>query len=353
MLQYIINTTAIWLISLILFDVFLRRESYHNYNRFFLLFTFLLGALLPLIHWQDNSKHYSGTFQKPIEQVITAKQAIVSVSATSSASVNWQLWITLMYLAGAFIALAILMTDVFKMISYFKAGIRTNEQGWTIITTGKNHTPFSFINTLFISNQKLYSVEEWNMILIHERRHTSLLHILDLILMQVSRILFWFNPLVYIYNQRLLMVHEFQADNAAAQKPKAYGSFLIEQAMLHQAPTLSHSFNRSPIKNRIVMLTRKSTAVAKTKLLVFVPLTIVCLFCFSQNTFSHRPEKIGNFAKYRGNTIEFKAPKKPDSYMKRGADGQLHSEPINWPHDPILLNGEKIQLSTMRKMQFY
>jgi hypothetical protein len=137
-------------------------------------------------------------------------------------------------------------------------------------------------------------------------------------------------------------VHEFQADNAAAQKPKVYGSFLIEQAMLHQAPSFSHSFNRSPIKNRIVMLTRHSSSVAKTKVLVFVPLTIVCLFCFSQNTFSHRPEKIGSFAKYRGNTIEFLAPKKPDSYMKREADGQLHRVPIGWPEPPIKLNGEKI-----------
>ncbi len=342
MLQYIVNTAAIWLISLALFDLFLRRESYHNYNRFFLLFTFLLGALLPLIHWQDNTKHYSGTFQKPIEQVITAKQTIVSVGTTPSASVNWQLWITLIYMAGAFVALAILMADVFKMIRFYNKGIKTSEQSWTIISTNKSHAPFSFINTLFISDRNLYSDDEWNMILIHERRHTSLLHLLDLILMQISRILFWFNPLVYIYNQRLLMVHEFQADNAAAQKPKAYGSFLIEQAMLHQAPAFSHSFNRSPIKNRIVMLTRKSSSVAKTKVLVFVPLTIVCLFCFSQNTFSHRPEKVGNFAKYRGNTIEFKAPKKPDSYMKRDANGQLHREPIQWPADPIKLNGEKI-----------
>ena len=160
MLQYLINTTAIWLMSLILFDVFLRRESYHNYNRFYLLFTFLLGALLPLIHWQDNNHHYMGTFQKPIEQVITAKQTIVSVSVTQSASVNWQLWITLFYLAGALAALVVLLADVLKMIQFYNKGIRSSEQGWTIITTGKNHTPFSFMNTLFISNRKLKEESE-------------------------------------------------------------------------------------------------------------------------------------------------------------------------------------------------
>jgi hypothetical protein len=44
MLQYLLNATAIWLISLVLFDLFLRRESYHGYNRFYLLFTTLVGS---------------------------------------------------------------------------------------------------------------------------------------------------------------------------------------------------------------------------------------------------------------------------------------------------------------------
>src|ERR1035437_1666769 len=117
-----------------------------------------------------------------------------------------------------------------------------------------------------------YTNEEWSMILTHEKRHTIFLHIIDLLLMQAARIIFWFHPLVYIYNKRLLLLHEYQADNAAARQPKVYGSFLVEQAMLQTAPSISHSFNRSPIKNRIVMLTRRSSAIAKVKILVFIPL---------------------------------------------------------------------------------
>ena len=67
MLQYLLNATAIWLISLVRFDIFLRRESYHGYNRFYLLLTFLLGALLPLWQWQDDGAIYNAALQRPVE----------------------------------------------------------------------------------------------------------------------------------------------------------------------------------------------------------------------------------------------------------------------------------------------
>ena len=303
MLQYLINTTAIWLISLLLFDVFLRRESYHNYTRFYLLFTFLLGVLLPLVQWQDSGRSYSGTFQKPVEQVIIAKQSIVSAGAPVSTTIHWQQLLWIGYLAGAIVAFILLVADILKLNNYNRKGIKSFYDGWHIIATGKNHAPFSFRNNLYISNRNLYNNEEWNMVLLHEKRHTSLFHFIDLILLQSARIIFWFHPLVYIYNKRLLLVHEYQADNAAARQPKIYGSFLIEQAMLRPAPSLSHSFNRSPIKNRIVMLTRKSTAASKTKMLVFLPLAMVCFICFSKNGFSQRFVRNGNKVTYRGNTF--------------------------------------------------
>src|ERR1019366_7531043 len=98
MLQYLLNVTAIWLMSLVLFDVFLRRESYHRYNRFYLQFTFLLGALFPLVQWQGDSRPYPATLEKPIAQVITAKQNVIAAS-TPATSIDWQQWLFIIYLA--------------------------------------------------------------------------------------------------------------------------------------------------------------------------------------------------------------------------------------------------------------
>jgi len=352
MLQYLINASAIWLISLVLFDAFLRRESYHNYNRFYLLFTFLLGALLPLWQWQDNSSPFSGTFQKPIEQVIAAKQTIVSATTQAATSIDWQQWLLVIYLIGVFAALCLLIIDSIRLLAYYRKGKKSIQYGWTIIQTGKEHAPFSFMNTLFVGSIKQYSPEEWNMILAHEKRHTTLLHFADLLLMQVARIIFWFHPLVYLYNNRLLLVHEYQADNASAQQLQVYGTFLVEQALLQSAPSLSHSFNRSPIKNRIVMLTHRSSAASRTRMLVFIPLALVCIICFSKNSFSQRFERNGNTVTYRGNTFELSDAKYDTTSYLDPVTGKWHTTIIETTPAPITMNGKPIAKDVDQKPVF-
>jgi len=292
MFQYLLNTTAIWLMSLVLFDAFLRRESYHAYNRFYLLFTLLLGALLPLWQWQDTGRVYAGTLQAPLQQVVTVKQNVVA-AATPATTVSWVQWLAIIYWAGVFIALGLLVIEIIKLVGFYRKGKKTILNGWTIIETGKEHAPFSFLDTLYVCSRQQYSDGEWNMILTHEKRHGALFHFADLLLMQVARIIFWFHPLVYIYNKRLLLIHEYQADThivslGAAEGQQVYGKFLVEQALLQSAPSISHSFNRSPIKKRIIMLTRRSSAASRTKMLVFIPLALVCMICFSKNVFSQK-----------------------------------------------------------------
>ena len=302
MLQYLLNATAIWLISLVLFDVFLKKESYHVYNRFYLLLTFLLGALLPLVHWpQDAAPVMQAAVKLPVQQVLIAKEQVINAATPVSHAFDWDQVLGGIYVIGVLVAISLLLIDIVKLAAYYRGGPRTKDGKWLVIETGKEHAPFSFLNTLFVNSRAQYSDEEWEMILVHEQRHTALLHFADLLLMQAARVLFWFHPLIYVYNKRLLLVHEYQADKTAKQPAQVYGRFLVEQAILQSAPALSHSFNRSPIKNRIAMLTHRSSEIARSKLLLFIPLLIVCVFCFSQNSFSNKPKKEGNVCLYRGN----------------------------------------------------
>ncbi len=342
MLQYLLNTTAIWLISLMLFDVFLRRESYHGYNRFYLLLTFLLGPLLPLWQWQSDSAMFNVALQRLIERVVAAKETIVATATPASASVNWGLYVSYIYLAGVFISLLFLLAEVVKIIRLYRAGNRYREGSCVIIETNKDYAPFSIFNYVFVSSRGKYNAEEWETIIAHEQMHGLLFHLVDLLLMQVARIVFWFHPLVYVYQKRLMMQHEYQADGVGKSQPQHYGKFLIEQALLQTAPTITHSFNRSPIKNRIVMLTRKSSAAARTKMLVFVPLALVCIACFSKNAFSQKFVKNGNVITYRGNTFEMSEPMTDTIKITDPVTGKEEKKIVTRDAEVIKLNGEKI-----------
>ena len=250
MLQHLLNTTAIWLLSLLIFDLFLRREKYHGYNRTYLLATFLLGLVLPFWQWSNDAMIKATGLTTPVTETAVLKETILQQSTGMAVD-----WLMIAYIAGVIVSGLLLTREAFAIRRLYRRGTISKDGVWTIVQTGMAHTPFSAFRYVFISSKENYSEEELRMILTHEELHGHALHFVDLALMQLAKVFLWFHPLVYLYHSRLMMVHEYQADAAVEKKPEDYGHFLVEQSILGPAPAISHSFNRSPIKKRILMLT--------------------------------------------------------------------------------------------------
>ena len=343
MLQYLLNVTAIWLISLVLFDVFLRRESYHGYNRFYLLVTFVLGLVLPL--WDGSASNLQELpALRPVQRITEARESIITSAANSSLvdHINWWWFI---YAVGVFIAFVVLVADVVKLVRLYHGGTISYQDDLMIVETGRSHTPFSFLKMVFVESKDRYNAQEWQTVIGHERRHATFVHLADVLLMQLSRLFFWFHPLVYLYNNRLLTVHEYQADRESAIQPQHYGQFLIEQALLHSSPVITHAFNRSPIKKRILMLSRKSGTIAYLKMLVFIPLVLVSFICFSQKimTNSFVADEYG-FVKLSNNQLEF-SKTNPDTIEMEMEDGSVTKKIVK--KDPVVLrvDGKALEMS--------
>ncbi|RYY51520.1 MAG: hypothetical protein EOO06_00520 [Chitinophagaceae bacterium] len=304
MLQHLLNTTAIWLISLLLFDILLRRETYHKYNRIYLLATFALGLLLPAIDWLSISAiDETVTASRPLQQLATAKQQVIQTASipeavvpTQAVSISYILDIVwCCYVAGALISTTVLIREALLLYRLYRKGRKTHIRNWTLVETGKDHGPFSFASYLFVQGREKYTNEQWQIIPNHERQHTKLMHWIDNAALQVVSILFWFHPLVYAYGKRIRLLHEYQADVVGTEMPSKYGAFLIQQSMLQTAPAITHSFNRSPIKNRIMMLTRSASHKTHiTKMLVVLPLLATCFVCCSKT--EEAAEKKGGIA---------------------------------------------------------
>src|SRR3569833_101528 len=233
MAQYLLNVTAIWLLSLLIFDLLLKKESYHSYNRLYLVVTLLCGIFLPLIHWQDPTVIYGQS--NAVQNVEETKARIADNATIPSTRTDWQHYLLYLYVAGAVISLLLFIIELVKLIMLYRRGKVSMEGAWTIIETGGNHVPFSIFNYTFVNSKAQYTAEQWSIILTHEQLHSMAFHFVDLLLIQIVRILFWFHPLVYVYQRRLLMLHEYQADRVSATQPRVYGQFLIEQAMLNRA----------------------------------------------------------------------------------------------------------------------
>ncbi len=343
MLQYIINSTAIWLTGFIVYDLFFRREPYHSYNRFYLLCIILSGAILPLWQWDYDSVIYTEFSQPIIEQTVIVRESIVS-NATTNLTLSWREWLQIIYIAGLAISALILFKDLFAILKLYHKGDKSKDGTWTIVETGANMSPFSAFRVVFISAKEDYTKEELAMVLAHEEQHGHLLHFMDVLIIRLFQILFWFNPMIYLLEKRLLLVHEYQADKAVENNPSEYGRFLVEQSVLNAAPVLAHSFIRSPLKKRILMLTKKTTTLARGKQILIAPFLVLAFLLFTQHVISGElPDGTGDKYSYKGNII---------TYSQEGATDTFEVvDPVSGEHKiiltkrgpyPILFNNEKI-----------
>lgn len=348
MIQYLLNLSCIWLLSLLVFDLILAKERSHGFNRFYLLSTFILGLLLPLWSWQENATTAPTAFIMPVTQRVSEIKETITANTVTRQMIDLQTVLTAIYLVGLLVAFSLMLRDVIIIIRSYRKGNRFKDGVWTIIETNKQHSPYSAIRYVFISNRTSYTPEQLRMILTHEEQHGHLLHFFDLLLMQLAKIIFWFHPLVYMYAERLCMVHEYQADAAVNNPPNEYGQFLIEQAILQSPPAVAHSFNRSPIKKRIMMLTKQKSSVTMLKALTLLPLLAICFLCFSKDGFAlDKKTKNGNLVYFRGYTIEFNMSESipPDTTIV--VDPETGEESIRITEVepglvPIKLNGDKI-----------
>lgn len=344
MTLYIINSTAIWLLALLAFDVMLKNDTAHAYNRFYLLVAMTAGALLPLWSWSSDAVIYAtGVTGRLAEQTAVMQDAIETNSAQQL--LGWEDVLEWIYVTGLVISALQLFKDMVQIALLYRRGKKSKDGTWIIVETGKTRVPFSAFRYVFISSKEDYEPEELKMILAHEEYHGHLLHVADVLFARMMLVVFWYNPVLYFLEKRLRMVHEYQVDASLEVDNSVYSRFLVEQSVLNAAPRLAHSFTSSPLKNRLVMLTRKTNRMFSGRQLVMAPVLIISLLCFTQNAFSGgKPEKDGNKIIYKGNVFETQEYL-PDTLIVvdpvTGKENMVVTR-IDRPARVIKMNGDKV-----------
>jgi hypothetical protein len=163
-------------------------------------------------------------------------------------------------------------------------GIRhQDEQGNTIILFNCDVSPFSIFK-LIVMSVKDYETES-QYILPHERQHIRLGHSYDLMLLQLLKVIQWFNPIVYIIGLDLMTIHEFEADQAVLQQgvdAKSYQLFLVNRVVGNRLQPFANNLNHGSLKKRITMMYRKkSNRWLMLKALMAIPVTALILSSFA------------------------------------------------------------------------
>ena len=278
MVQYIIQIIAFQVFFLLVYDVFLKKETFFNWNRFYLIVTSLLSLILPFVKVtafkEIVSKNYIVTLPEVFigNKTISNAEVILPEVEIAKQGFSWSIE-TIFYL-GLIVASLLF---IFK-ISHILLLIYKNPKRWKgnvlLVKLINSTSAFSFFHYVFLgSNLK---EEEEKIIIKHELVHVTQKHTLDLLFFEIQRIVFWFNPLVYMYQGRIRSLHEFIADQEALKtqnKSDYYQNLLTQVFDTQNVSFINAFFKKSLIKKRIIMLSKsKSKQVLKFKYALLIPL---------------------------------------------------------------------------------
>lgn len=283
MLVYLIYLTLGWALFALLYWSFFRKETFFTANRFYLLGALAAGLVMPLF------KNALGSLEKiPVAatQVINLPEIVVGIQTSAPAYASAEMWLTGIWATGSVWMLLRFvwgLRTIWTMGKYAEKSEKTG--GIHYIFTEKALLPFSFFNRVFISPDTTDDSEIATMIA-HEKAHVRGWHSVDILFCEILCIIFWWNPLVHWYKNAIRTVHEYIADEATANQfsRKQYGLLLIRHAQSGPALALANHFFQSPLKQRLVMLTKHASAPANRLKYALILPALTLLFVFTQQS---------------------------------------------------------------------
>ncbi|WP_283641297.1 M56 family metallopeptidase [Mesonia mobilis] len=286
MVTYIVQLSVFLLLFWGVYELFLKKETFFTYNRWYLLLTPIISALLPFLSF-NVLESYAVEAQQlvqlpavfigdPVVQEIP-NQTVTNPTNSISFFEEYAWWLA--YGSGMMISLLLFIKKIFQFQQFRKQGRVTYLNDLKLVEVNNSSMACTFFKTIYLGSD--LAETEKDQILKHEQVHAQQYHSLDLLFFEILKIAIWFNPVVYFYQKQITNLHEYIADAEATKNSdkKSYYESLLKVAFgSEQISFINQFFNHSLIKKRILMLQKsKSARAAKFKFLILIPLIFAML----------------------------------------------------------------------------
>ncbi|MFK5878902.1 MAG: M56 family metallopeptidase [Flavobacteriaceae bacterium] len=279
-MDYLLKASAILGIFYLFYRLILHRETFFQSNRIFLLIGIIASLTLPLI----MIPIYVEQTILPIQDFVIAQSSGVSETPQS---INWTQIIGFMYLVGVLFFGTKFLLSLLSLGEILISSKKEKSGGFYFIKSKNNDSPFSFFNYI-VYNPNSFQQQELEQILLHEKVHAYQWHSFDVLFSQIATIVFWFNPISWLYKNILQQNLEFIADSVSQEKStcqKSYQHLLLKTSIAPNQFALTNNFYNSLIKKRIIMLHKnRSKNTNQLKFVFILPLLMAFIFTFNTKT---------------------------------------------------------------------
>ncbi|MEC4112572.1 M56 family metallopeptidase [Myroides pelagicus] len=198
---------------------------------------------------------------------------------TQSKRWNYSSLLYIIYGLGVIVMTIKFMYSIVHILNLKKRGTIVPKKNHTVVLLTDIKTPFSFCSTMFVPLS--LDLNTTNKVYLHELVHIKQRHSVDILFLELLKIIFWFNPLIYTYKKAIALNHEFLADQHCIEnqdQAKDYLQLLLQQTYLEHYNILSSAFNYRLTKKRFIMITKKSNTRKKYATIVISCFTFLT-FC--------------------------------------------------------------------------
>jgi TonB-dependent SusC/RagA subfamily outer membrane receptor len=242
--QYLILANVYLILFYGFYALLLRRETFFQLNRVYLVGSAALSFLVPLIQaeWARNL-----FITQKITQTMYHLDPVViyRIQAAPSQHLTIGQILAIIYVGG----IVLLASRFMLQLLVLRYNIKYND----------SEDAYSFFKTIKLGE----TLNSRGVIMAHEEVHAQQWHSADVLLIEAVMIVNWFNPAVYFYRKAIKHTHEFIADRNALKtgtSKQEYALLLLSETFKTPAHELVNPFfNHSLLKQRILMLQKSNS----------------------------------------------------------------------------------------------
>ena len=285
LILYIAKVNIALAVFYLLYVLLLRKDTFIRLRRYYFLSAIIFSLAYPFftVTALGNLMDFRSTAPETETFVMIGELSmgeLIIDDADQASPIDWTAVAKNVLLAGiVFLSLRF----VWQLCSIIRIKRRSEKRklfGQSIYHLADEITPFSFFNWIFIHTEK-HSEEELKQILLHEQTHVHQWHSVDVMLMEMVCILFWYNPTVWLMKRDMAINLEFLADNAVLQKgidTQQYQYHLLQLTYNESAVQIVNNFNVPQLKQRIIMMNSNKSPMRKlAKYLSVLPLALLLI----------------------------------------------------------------------------
>ena len=270
------------------YQLFLKRETFFEANRHFLLGGILAAFTFPFV---EITRYVT---VEPIAFTNLSEAAADQSATLANGGIDWMLLLMGIYLTGILLLSLKFTIQLLSLRRLMRRHQIRKIGALRLVETDQDLAPFSFFNYIFY-NPGQFSKTELHAIRQHEKAHCEQGHSLDMLLAHLLTIALWFNPLSWMYRRNIQQNLEFLADSSAIRQTKSLRSYqyaLLKVSANAVHTPITNNFYNSLIKKRIVMLHKsKSNQLHALKFTIILPLLAGFIFACNTGVVAQEKEK--------------------------------------------------------------